>query len=293
MNVKNKTARTGKQQLKGGLKKSKLLLIAIIAIFVVIGVYFVIRSFAASGIPVFNTDPDYWRDRIGYCESGGRYDRIGPSGHTGKYQYDARTWAGAVGPELAAQYPQAYLAPGAIQEQAFNNTFARRGTQPWNASYSCWIKGTALATTTSQVNQVVNQAASLPTAPVLPANPFGFPSEAYNVAVTGRATVNDQPLANLKIQTCVENKVITTDADGRFTIPIPLDSSFCLRPTEGVPASATLGRTNNNVEHAKDATYEYQRAGVDCYHNVWCLFNPAYDWDRKSDSGYNFYYTKP
>ncbi len=293
MKSKNKKSRTSSQKFRR-VVTSKPLIISLVALFVLAGLYLVYVSFASSSIPVFNTDPDYWRDRIGYCESGGRYDRIGPSGHTGKYQYDAATWRGAVGPELAAQYPQAYLAPGPIQEQAFNNTFARRGTQPWNASYSCWIKGTTVASPPYDGQSVAAPSqAALPTAPALPANPFGVPSESYNVLVSGRASLNDNPLPNLVLDTCLADQKVTTNADGRFSIAMPLGSIFCLRPVSGVPEGATLEHTNNNVEQAAAKTYEYQKAGVDCYHSIWCLFSPEYNWDRKNDSGYNFYYTKP
>lgn len=267
------------------------LFIAFMVIFVAGGLFWVFQSFAYSPIPVFSTDPDYWRDKIGYCESGGRYDRIGPSGHTGKYQYDARTWRSAVGPELAAQYPQAYMAPGDIQEMAFNNTFARRGTQPWNASYKCWIKGTVFAQAGTQ--ELGNSAPSLPTAAPLPAKPFGIPSGSYNVLVSGKVTLNNQPLPNAKIETCIESKILTTDAEGRFSIPIPLNASFCLRPTSGIPEGAVLERTNNNIETADQKTYEYQKAGVDAYHSVWYLLRPEFNWDRSNDTGYNFYYAKP
>jgi hypothetical protein len=269
--------------------RAKPIVISFVALFVAAGVFFVFRSFAYSSIPVFSTDPDYWRDRIGYCESGGRYDRIGPSGHTGKYQYDSGTWRSAVGAELAAQYPQAYLAPGEIQEMAFNNTFARRGTQPWNASYHCWIKGTVFADASAGSSSFT---AGLPSAPVLPAKPFGLPSGSYNVTVSGRVTLNDAPLQNVKIETCIEGKQVTTDAEGRFSIPVPLNGSFCIRPVSGIPEGAVLDRTNNNVETAKEVTYEYQKAGVDAYHSIWYLLQPQFNWDRQNDTGYNFYYTK-
>ncbi|MSR68614.1 hypothetical protein EXS66_02400 [Candidatus Saccharibacteria bacterium] len=266
---------------------SKPLVIIFLAIFVAGGLYLVFKSYAATGIPVFNTDPDFWRDKIGYCESGGRYDRMGPSGHTGKYQYDSGTWRGAVGAELAAQYPQAYLAPGEIQEMAFNNTFASRGTQPWNASYHCWIKGTTFAQ--SGTDQSL---AGYPSAPILPANPFGLPSESYNVVISGKITLNDQPLPNVKLTTCLKDKSPTTNAEGRYSVVIPLDASFCLRPTEGVPEGAVLSKTNNNIETNDKNTYEYQKAGVDTYHSIWYLFRPEFNWDRRNDTGYNFYYTK-
>ena len=287
-----------KQNRPNVIKKSKLdwffsakpAVAAFAGLFIAAGVFFVFRSFAYSSIPVFNTDPDYWRDRIGYCESGGRYDRIGPSGHTGKYQYDAGTWRSAVGPELAAQYPQAYLAPGDVQEMAFNNTFARRGTQPWNASYRCWIKGTTFADAAAGSTSSI--APGLPTAAPLPAKPFGIPSGSYNVVASGRITLNDAPLANVKLDTCVEGKQVTTDAEGRFSIPIPLNASFCFRPVAGIPEGATLTRTNNNIETIGENTYEYQKAGVDAYHSIWYLLRPEFNWDRQNDTGYNFYYTK-
>jgi hypothetical protein len=289
--MKNKKSRTSNSKGFKSIITSKAAIASFVVIFVIVGVFIIIRSYAATGIPVFNTDPDYWRDRIGYCESGGRYDRIGPSGHTGKYQYDARTWRSAVGPELAAQYPQAYQAPGEIQELAFNNTFARRGTQPWNASYRCWIKGTTFAADASQ-SLNAPAASSLPTAPILPPNPFGLPSESYNVTVNGRITLNEAPLPNVKLQTCIGDKTVTTDADGRFSFPAPLDISFCVRPIEGVPEGAKLDRTNNNIEVANNTTYEYQIAGVNAYRSVWYLLRPQFNWDRKNDTGYNFYYVK-
>jgi hypothetical protein len=289
--MKNKKSRTSNSKGFKSIITSKAAIASFVVIFVIVGVFIIIRSYAATGIPVFNTDPDYWRDRIGYCESGGRYDRIGPSGHTGKYQYDARTWRSAVGPELAAQYPQAYQAPGEIQELAFNNTFARRGTQPWNASYRCWIKGTTFAADASQ-SLNAPAASSLPTAPILPPNPFGLPSESYNVTVNGRITLNEAPLPNVKLQTCIGDKTVTTDADGRFSFPAPLDISFCVRPIEGVPEGARLDRTNNNIEVANNTTYEYQIAGVNAYRSVWYLLRPQFNWDRKNDTGYNFYYVK-
>jgi len=289
--MKNKKSRTSNSKGFKSIITSKAAIASFVVIFVIVGVFIIIRSYAATGIPVFGTDPDYWRDRIGYCESGGRYDRIGPGGHTGKYQYDARTWRSAVGPELAAQYPQAYQAPGEIQEQAFNNTFARRGTQPWNASYRCWIKGTTFAADASQ-SLNTPAASSLPTAPILPPNPFGLPSESYNVTVNGRITLNEAPLPNVKLQTCIGDKTVTTDADGRFSFPAPLDISFCVRPIEGVPEGTKLDRTNNNIEVANNTTYEYQIAGVNAYRSVWYLLRPQFNWDRKNDTGYNFYYVK-
>ncbi|MEI6716722.1 MAG: transglycosylase family protein [Candidatus Saccharibacteria bacterium] len=284
-----KKVNTSKKSLKS-VSQNKLLAAVLVLASLVVGVIIVYNTFAG-GITVFKDNPDYWRDRIGYCESGGRYDRMGPSGHTGKYQYDSGTWRGAVGPDLAAQYPQAYLAPGDVQEMAFNNTFARRGTQPWNASYHCWIKGANVpAAAEDQVSSVVSTSIAPPTPP---AKPFGVTSGSYNVVVNGRVTLNEAALPGVTIATCSADRVVTTDAEGRFSFGVPVNNNFCLRPTGGIPEGAVLTRTANNVEHATDKTFENQVAGVNCYRQFWCFLGPSYTWDRSRDAGYNFFYSKP
>lgn len=278
---------------KRSLKKishNKLLAGLLALVFVGVGVFLIYRSFAGS-IPVFGNDPDYWRPRIAQCESGGNYQATNGT-HFGAYQFDKSTWRGAVGPELAAQYPDPRMAPAAVQDMAFNNTFARRGTQPWNASYRCWIRGATVPasvvddSSASTVAQVVATVAPTP-----PAKPFGITSGGYNVVINGRATLNDNSLQGLVLQTCIGDQTVTSDAEGRFSFALPVGTGFCLRPSAGVPAGAVLERTANNVEHASDKTFEYQVAGVNCYRQFWCFLNQTYTWDRSRDAGYNFYYT--
>ena len=286
--AKNKE-RTAKNSLKK-ISQNRIFASVLIIAFLVFGALIVYRSFAG-GIPVFHDNPDYWRDRIGFCESGGVYNRIGPSGHTGKYQYDSGTWRSAVGPDLAAQYPQAYLAPGDVQEMAFNNTFAARGTQPWNASYYCWIKGaTVPGSTEDQIGSVVGPSALSAVTP--PAKPFGVTSGSYNVIINGRVTLNDNPLQGAILATCSADRTVTTDQEGRYAFAIPVGQNFCVRPIGGIPPAAVLSRTGNNVEHSKDVTFENQVAGVDCYKQFWCFLGPSYTWDKAKDAGYNFYYVK-
>ncbi len=289
MAIKAKTHTGSKRFAKA--KQNKFLIGALVLVFLAAGVFFIYSSFA-SGIPVFRTDPDYWRPRIGQCESGNFYQNKKNPTHFGAYQFDLGTWRGAVGPELAAQYPNPADAPPAIQDLAFNNTFARRGTQPWNASYHCWIKG---ATVPGAVEDQISSFVSTPSvAPVTPpARPFGITSGSYNVVVNGRVTLNDQPLPNVVLATCSGDRTVTTDADGRYSFAAPVNSSFCIRPVSGIPAGARLTRTANNVEHATDLTFENQVAGVDCYKQFWCFLSPSYTWDRSRDSGYNFFYTSP
>ncbi|MBI2798190.1 transglycosylase family protein [Candidatus Saccharibacteria bacterium] len=282
-------SRIGKNKLTI-TKRNKFLLLGLVFVFVGVGVFIITQIYAA-GTPVFNTNPDYWRSRIARCESGGNYQASNGT-NFGAYQFDYGTWKGAVGPDLAAQYPDPRQAPPAVQDQAFNNTFARRGTQPWNASYRCWISGADVPASTNDntlnpSSQIAAVSASSP-----PPNPFVVTSGSYNVVVNGRVTLNNEPVKGVTLNTCSGDRNVVTGDDGRFSFGIPVNNSFCLRVVAGAPEGATLARVNNVVEHAKAVSYEAQRAGVDCYHSVWCLLDPAYTWDRAYDGGYNFFYTK-
>lgn len=288
MAAKPKTRTSNKVFAKA--KQNKFLIALLIVAFLVVGIFIVYNSFA-SGIPVFRTDPDYWRPRIAQCESGSFYQNKKNPNYRGAYQFGFGTWKGAVGEELAAKYPDPADAPPDVQDLGFNNLFARRGTQPWNSSYSCWIKGaTVPASADDQISNVVSGQVVVATPP---ARPFGITSGSYNVVINGRVTLNDQPLAGAIITTCSGDRNVTTDADGRFSFAVPVSTSFCLRPAGGVPAGAVLTRTANNVEHATAVSFEAQVAGVDCYKQFWCLLSPSFTWDRSKDSGYNFFFTTP
>lgn len=287
--AKKSKPRLGKNKLTAA-KRNKFLLAGLVVAFLVVGIFIITQIYAA-GPANFNTDPDYWRPRIAACESGGNYQASNGT-HFGAYQFDYGTWRGAVGPDLAAQYPDPRQAPASVQDQAFNNTFARRGTQPWAASYHCWIRGASVPASVDDTS-AGSQIASVVSAPTPPPNPFVVTSGSYNVVINGRVTLNNQPVAGVVLTTCSGERSVTTDSDGRFSFGIPVNNSFCLRIASGAPAGARLERLNNNVDHAKDLTYESQRAGVDCYHALWCIFDQAYNWDRKYDNGYNFFYVSP
>jgi hypothetical protein len=108
--------------------KKGLIICGILAI---IGVGIVLISRAS--IPVYKTNWAFWGPRIAKCESGGRYNAQNSiSTASGKYQFLDSTWNNYAG------YPKARLAPPEIQEQKAYETFLRRGTQPWDASYHCW-----------------------------------------------------------------------------------------------------------------------------------------------------------
>lgn len=65
--------------------------------------------------------------KLRFCESGNRYDRNSGNGYYGAYQFDIRTWNNYGG------YARADLAPAAVQDAKFMDTFNRRGWQPWPA----------------------------------------------------------------------------------------------------------------------------------------------------------------
>lgn len=86
---------------------------------------------------------------VGGAESSNNYQAppntsVGPDGKTstasGRYQYLKSTWqqdAAAAGVDIN-QYPEAYKAPPAVQDQVFAYTLAHRGLDPWKASSNKW-----------------------------------------------------------------------------------------------------------------------------------------------------------
>lgn len=67
--------------------------------------------------------------RLRSCE--GSYTSNTGNGYYGAYQYDIQTWGGYMG------YPNASVAPPAVQDQKVWETYQRRGWQPWP---SCKVK---------------------------------------------------------------------------------------------------------------------------------------------------------
>ena len=66
-------------------------------------------------------------------ESGGDYSAVSAAGHAGAYQFERRTWAGAVTRAGYAEWADrpANEAPPAVQDAAAAQLLAERGLQPW------------------------------------------------------------------------------------------------------------------------------------------------------------------
>lgn len=279
-NVSSKSS----SRLAGQKKFRQPALFALIVFCIVAGAVLIYASFAGS-IPVVSDNPDFWRPRIMYCESGGRLTASNGSGHYGLYQYDVRTWKGAVGAELAAQYPLPSDAPESVQNQAFYNTWARRGSQPWNASFHCWATPELKAKRASGSILPISLPKLGPTTTATPTPP---PKNASNITIQGRVYVDDKLAAGIGIATCVEGVIAKTDAGGVFRFELPAGKNYCVRVIDGLPAGATLTKINNNAEHAKDASYESQLADTNYYHSIWQIFTPYYSWDRSYDEDFDF-----
>lgn len=260
-------------KLKSSRPFKRPLVLVFVFAFAVFGAVAIFYTFAGSRMSVYNDNVDYWRPRIAGCESGSgptsqpNYQATNGT-HFGAYQFDVGTWQSNVPPEVAAKYPTALTAPPEIQDQAFNTAFAKRGTQPWAASYFCWIVGANPG-------------------PVEPPPP---PRGTYNVTVSGRVYVDNRPTENVEIMTCEKNPVAKTDANGYYNVTIINGNVFCLRPFRGLPPNAVVERTKNNPERVRFVSYESQLAGINAYHNLAYFTTLYFQADRNSDDGYDFFY---
>ena len=257
------------------------ILYAFIGLFAVCGIYIIMRSLAGS-YTIYTDNVDYWRTRIAGCESGSgpvstpNYTAFNGIAHYGAYQFDIGTWRSNVSPEVAAQYPKASDAPPAVQDEAFRVAFSRRGSQPWNASYYCWSPN----------------ARPTPVALALPDLVPTLPAASYNVTINGQITLDNVGVKDVVLQTCNQGVNASTDAEGKFTFSIPSGTAFCVRVASGMPEGSKLTKIINNNEHKSETSYEQQRANIDAYHNIFYLFSPYYTWDRNTDKGYNFIYSR-
>jgi hypothetical protein len=269
-------------------------LFAVLGLFAVAGTILIYASLASS-TPVVNTNAEFWRSRIAGCESGAgansqpRYTASNGSGNFGAYQFDTRTWKGAVGAELAAQYPNPAQAPAEVQDQAFYNTFARRGSQPWNASYKCWrtdeLAARPIAVIPLKLPKLGKSSTETKEEEII-----GPAKTAYNVRVQGRIYVDGILTANIKLITCVDGVTTSTGSGGVYSFELPAGNSYCVRVIEGLPVDARLDKTNNNPERAAEKSYEHQLAAKNYYHNLWQFFTPYYTWDRSTDENADFWF---
>ena len=100
-------------------------------------------------------------------------------------------------------------------------------------------------------------------------------------------TSTGRPMPGVTIITCTSVNPIT-DSNGHWQILVPTNTLYCARIGEGVPAGLVGPvTTGNNPEVRSATTYEYQQAGVNCYHNPVCTTDLKL-WDRTYDGNVNF-----
>jgi hypothetical protein len=81
----------------------------------------------------------------------------------------------------------------------------------------------------------------------------------------------------------------TTGASGNWSIVVPVGTAYCARVVAGAPAGLSGPAVRNNPEVGGRTSYEYQRAGENCYRNPACDAN-LQQWDRAVDGGLDFAY---
>lgn len=122
------------------------------------------------------------------------------------------------------------------------------------------------------------------------------PATAPNVKVCGRVydsrTGNGIP--NVVIFTCLSNPSAKTDSNGYWKMTISVGTAYCARVQSGIPSgySGPVIKLNSRPGLETAKTYEFQRAGKNCYQNSTCNANDQ-KWDRSIDTDVDFKYTSP
>jgi hypothetical protein len=83
----------------------------------------------------FSSELEQFRLGLRRRESGGNYTVRNKIGASGAYQYMPGTWRSWAGPALARQYPEAWMAPPAIQDEV-----ARRNMSALYHQFGSWFK---------------------------------------------------------------------------------------------------------------------------------------------------------
>ena len=97
---------------------------------------------------------------------------------------------------------------------------------------------------------------------------------------------------NIHLDLC-NSQTAVTNATGNWSVAMTYYNGFCVRYASGAPAGV-VGPVapNNQPEHAGFPSYEWQAAGLNCYHNYAYCSGPATTWDR-GDTGFDLYFTTP
>ncbi len=115
-----------------------------------------------------------------------------------------------------------------------------------------------------------------------------------NHKVSGRVFYqkDNKPLANATVSTCRSDVQAVTDTNGNYSFALPTGASYCLKIT--APSGYTI-TTRSNPENATAQSYEYQKAGVNCYNQPTTTTCPAETklLDMPTDANKDFILVKP
>jgi hypothetical protein len=123
---------------------------------------------------------------------------------------------------------------------------------------------------------------------VLMAGYFLLPTQtalaAPGIVVSGRVvnTTTGAPVTGATMVTCTANSPVT-DANGHWQMLVATGTGYCVRVGAGLPVGVVNpSATSNNPDVGQYGSYEFQQAGVNCYHVATCSAE-LQKWDRSYD----------
>ena len=101
---------------------------------------------------------------------------------------------------------------------------------------------------------------------------------ATSVTISGRVynSSTGAGYPNVTLATCLSNPTQVTNSSGAFSFSFPQGTSYCIRISSFPYSTTTLnGPTalHNNSANSTSGSYEFQRAGENCYQNASCNVN--------------------
>ncbi len=123
------------------------------------------------------------------------------------------------------------------------------------------------------------------------------------ITVSGRVynATTGAGLANVTLNLCGNPSTgptvasVVTNGAGSWSVLIGQDYGYCVRYVSGAPGGLNgPSAPNNNPDVGAQKTYEWQAAGMNCYHNTTdpaCSGTALQTWDRSIDTGNDLVFT--